>query len=185
MHNAPDNDIIDLVLKGQQKSYAILIKRYQHYVFTLALRYTSLNEDAEELTQDVFIKAYKSLNNFNRTSKFSTWLYTITKNTCLSYLRKKNLSTETIENLSLPDSTKNHLEQKSEKEQLKNAINMLPQDDGIIISLFYIQEQSIQEIAQILSIESTNVKVKLHRARKKLKTIIESHFKEELLNRNK
>src|SRR5678810_802459 len=81
-----DNEIISRVLKGEQNAYAELVKRYQAYVFTLVLRMLKTREDAEEVAQDVFIKAYRSLADFRGESKFSTWLYTIANTTsCLLY----------------------------------------------------------------------------------------------------
>ncbi len=186
MHNAQDNDIIDLVLKGQQKAFAVLVERYQHYVYTLTLRYIHAPEEAEELAQDVFVKAYSSLSSFNRSSKFSTWLYTIARNTCLSQLRKKNTPHDELkeEYINLHENS-DPAEKRSEKEQLIKAINMLQHSERVILSLFYIQEQSIQEVSTITGDTISNVKVKLHRARKKLKEILEQHFKEELTDKYK
>src|SRR5678809_257326 len=81
-----DNEIISRVLKGEQNAYAELVNRYKAYVFTLTLRMIKSREDAEEVAQDVFIKAYRSLADFRGESKFSTWLYTIANTTsCLLY----------------------------------------------------------------------------------------------------
>lgn len=186
MHNAQDNDIIDLVLKGQQKAFAVLVERYQHYVYTLTLRYIPTQEEAEELAQDAFIKAYNSLSTFNRSSKFSTWLYIITRNTCLSHLRKNNIRFDELneEHTKLAEDG-NNMEHRSEKEQLAKAINMLQQSERIILTLFYLQEQSIQEVSKITGDSVSNVKVKLYRARKRLKEILEQHFKEELTDKYK
>ncbi len=180
MQHAPDNDIIDLVLKGQQKHFTILVERYQHYVYTLTLRYIKNTAEAEEIAQDTFVKAYKSLSAFNRNSKFSTWLYTITKNTCLSHLRKNQQTTSPIIDTNIADPSRVTIQYKSEKEQLNKAISMLQQEEQVIIILYYLHEQNIKEISKILSLTDSNVKVKLYRARKSLKTIIEKHFKEEL-----
>lgn len=181
MHHAPDNDIIDLVLKGQQKAFAVLVERYQHYVHTLALKYIQQQEEAEELAQDVFVKAYNALADFNRASKFSTWLYTITRNTCLSHLRRSNIIYDKItdEHTELPIHQLT-VEKRSKKEQLNKAIEMLPKSERITLTLFYLHEQSIQEVSMITGDNTNNVKVRLYRARKKLKEIIEQHFKEEL-----
>src|SRR6187455_2965609 len=93
-----DNEIISRVLKGEQNAYAELVSRYQAYVFTLVLRMIKSREDAEEVAQDIFIKAYRSLADFKGASKFSTWLYTITTTTCLSFLRKKKLEVQSLDN---------------------------------------------------------------------------------------
>ncbi len=86
-----DTEIINQVVGGNQQAYALLVNRYQEYVFTLVLRIVKNREDAEEVSQDVFIKAYKNLNSFRGDSKFSTWLYTIVNNTGISFLRKRKL----------------------------------------------------------------------------------------------
>jgi len=93
-----DNEIIQSVLKGDQALYAQLVKRYQHFVFTIALRYTPNREDAEEIAQDVFVKAYRSLADFRGESKFSTWLYTIVTTTCITFLRKKKVTIHSLDN---------------------------------------------------------------------------------------
>ena len=99
MHTGPsDNEILSSVLQGNQQAYAEIVKRYQNFVFTIALRYTPNREDAEEIAQDCFIKAYRSLADFRRESKFSTWLYTIVTTTCLTFLRKKKLDVHSLDN---------------------------------------------------------------------------------------
>src|SRR5215216_596058 len=99
MHTGPaDMDIIAQVVKGEQQAYSMLVERYQNYVFTIVLRYVKGREDAEEVAQDVFIKAYRSLADFKGASKFSTWLYTITTTTSLSFLRKKQLEVHSLDN---------------------------------------------------------------------------------------
>src|SRR6195256_4406599 len=92
-----DIDIISRVIKGDQQAYAELVTKYQNYVFTLALRFTKNREDAEEVAQDIFVKAYRALADFRGTSKFSTWLYTIVNNTCITFLRKKRLETHSLD----------------------------------------------------------------------------------------
>src|SRR4030081_2859800 len=93
-----DIDIISRVIKGDQKAYAELVNRYQNYVFTLALRFTKNREDAEEVAQDIFVKAYRSLADFKGTAKFSTWLYTIVYTTSITFLRKKKLEVHSLDN---------------------------------------------------------------------------------------
>src|SRR5579863_5634579 len=87
-----------MILKGEQSAFAILIEKYKNYVFTLVLRFTENREDAEEIAQDIFVKAYRSLADFRGDSKFSTWLFTITRTTCLSFLRKKKLDMISLDN---------------------------------------------------------------------------------------
>src|SRR6266571_5557148 len=93
-----DSEIISLVLKGDHNAYALLVERYKSYVFTLTLRFIKAREDAEEVSQDIFIKAYRSLADFKGTAKFSTWLYTIVNTTCITFLRKKKLEVHSLDN---------------------------------------------------------------------------------------
>lgn len=181
-------DIISQVLKGDQAAYAILVERYQNYVFTIVLRYVKGREDAEEVAQDVFVKAYRSMADFKGNSKFSTWLYTITTTTCITFLRKKKLEVHSLDNekvFAVADNvdggmSANQIEQKSKIAMVNSAINLLNPDDAQIITLFYKGEQTLEEIAQVLGKEVNAVKVQLHRARTRLKEKMQKHFSAEV-----
>ncbi len=187
-----DNELISKVLSGDQQAYAALVNRYQNYVFTLALRFTKNREDAEEVSQDIFIKAYRALADFRGASKFSTWLYTIVNTTCITFLRKKRLEVHSLDNekvFELADNQDsgmraNLVEQKSRLAMVNHAIKMLSTDDAEVITLFYKGEQTLEEIAQILGIEANTVKVRLHRARTRLKDKMETHFAQEVKDLN-
>jgi RNA polymerase sigma factor (sigma-70 family) len=183
-----DIDLIKQTLAGNQSGYADLVKRHQRFVFTLALRFTKNREDAEEVAQDCFIKAYRSLASFKQESKFSTWLYSIVYTTAMTSLRKKRLDTSSIddeatyiqiENVSSGFDS-NDVENKSRSFYLTQAIEQLTADDATIITLFYKGEQSLEEIAQTLGIEANSVKVKLFRARQRLKEKLERNLKHEV-----
>lgn len=189
MQQQNDSDIINMVLNGQKEAFSILVQRYQQYVFTLALRYVnSRREDAEELSQDVFIKAYRFLGDFKQNSKFSTWLYTIVHTTAISHLRKQRNSEISIEEDKLTYlsdnktnySLNNTAEKRSVKEQLNKAIAQLSADEARVIYLFYQAEQSIDEISLITNMSISLVKVKLFRARQKLKNILTQQLTHEL-----
>src|SRR6516225_10518279 len=92
-----DIELIQQTLTGNQAAYADLVKRHQRFVFTLALRFAKVREDAEEIAQDTFIKAYRSLASFQGQSKFSTWLYSIVYTTAMTFLRKKRVDTDSID----------------------------------------------------------------------------------------
>lgn len=186
----PDSEIISLVLRGDHNAYALLVDRYKSYVFTLTLRFTKNREDAEEVSQDIFIKAYRSLADFKGTAKFSTWLYTIVNTTCITFLRKKRLDVKSLDDektFEVADSQDsgfraNIVEQKSRQNMVNQAIAMLNPDDAEIITLFYKNEQSLEEIGQILGLEVNTAKVRLHRARARLKEKMEKYFSEEVRN---
>jgi RNA polymerase sigma factor (sigma-70 family) len=183
-----DNEIISRVLRGEQSLYADLVKRYKNFVFTITLRYTTNREDAEEIAQDVFVKAYRSLADFRGDARFSTWLYTIVTTTCITFLRKKKLDIHSLDNekvFEAADSVDsgfraNQVEQKSKVQMVNKAIQLLSPDDAKLITLFYKGEQSLEEIGQIMGAEPNTVKVRLHRARQRLKEKMETYFVQEV-----
>ena len=184
-----DIAIIQMVLQGRQQAYATLVARYQGYVFTLAMRHVNNRELAEELAQDVFVKAYRSLSSFKGNSKFSTWLYTVTHNTCLSHLRKKEDATvfpgdEHVHNTAEAQGAGAHpmarMEQRAQQQVLNEAVKHLPATDSELITLFYQGEQSVEEISTITGLSASNVKVRLMRARQKLKEILETKYSGEV-----
>ena len=183
-----DIELIEQTLAGNQAAYADLIKRHQRFVFTLALRFSKNREDAEEIAQDCFIKAYRSLSNFQRQSKFSTWLYSIVYTTSMTFLRKRRVDTDSIDDENMYVQLENRpsgfdtnsVENKSRSYYLNQAIAQLLPDDAAIITLFYMGEQSLDEIGQALGIEANTVKVKLFRARQRLKEKLERNLKQEV-----
>jgi RNA polymerase sigma-70 factor (ECF subfamily) len=183
-----DTELIAQSLAGNQAAYADLMKRHQRFVFTLALRFAKGREDAEEIAQDCFVKAYRSLNSFNGESKFSTWLYSIVYTTAMTFLRKKRVDTTSIDDentyIQLENQSgsmdANMAEQKSRSYYVNQAIEQLLPDDAMIITLFYKGEQSLEEIGQAMGVETNTVKVKLFRARQRLKERLERTLKHEV-----
>ena len=181
-------DLISQVLQGDKTAYAQIIKQHQRFVFTLALRFSKCREDAEEIAQDSFIKAFRALPSFKQNSKFSTWLYSIVYTTSMTFLRKKRLDTQSIDDetslIQLEAYSSDHtvidVEHKSKMQFVNLAISQLSTIDSAIITLFYQGEQSLEEIAQALGMESNTVKVKLHRARQRLREKIEGILKQEV-----
>jgi RNA polymerase sigma factor (sigma-70 family) len=182
-----DAELIGQTLTGNQAAYAELVKRHQRFVFTLALRYAKVREDAEEIAQDTFIKAYRSLAAFKGQSKFSTWLYSIVYTTAMTFLRKKRVDTDSIDDennfVQIENQASaydvNSAEIRSRSFYLDQAIAQLLPDDAAIITLFYKGEQSLEEIAQAMGMETNTVKVKLFRARQRLKEKLERNLKHE------
>ena len=183
-----DTELISKILQGEQALFAQLVGRYRNYVFTLVLRFTDNREDAEELSQDIFVKAYRSLADFRGESKFSTWLFTIVRTSCITFLRKKKLDITSIDDertfLQLESRESgfkaNTIEQRSRHAIVNEAIRMLSPDDAQLLSLFYKGEQSLEEIGKIMHLDPNTVKVKLHRARHRLKDKMEKHFSHEV-----
>ena len=183
-----DMEIISQILLGDQKAYAELVEKYRNYVFTIVLRYVKSREDAEEVSQDVFVKAYRSLADFKGTAKFSTWLYTVTTTTCITFLRKKKLEVQSLDNERVFASadnidsgmSANQVEQKAKVNMVNEAIKMLNPDDAQVLTLFYKGEQSLEEIAHVMGKEPNAVKVQLHRARTRLKEKMQQYFAAEV-----
>ena len=183
-----DNELISRVLRGDHQAYKVLVERYQHYIFTLAFRLTQSREDAEEIAQDVFVKAFRSLADFKGGSKFSTWIYTIAHNTSITKLRKKKLKISSLDDEGTFFQAENHesdfkanqVEDKARKQMVRDAIRMLSADDAQIITLFYQGDQSLEEIGTIIGVEPNAVKVRLFRARQRLKEKMEKFFKEDV-----
>jgi len=151
------------------------------------MRFSKSREDAEEIAQDCFVKAYRSLESFQRQSKFTTWLYSIVYTTAITTLRKKRIATDSIDDegtyIQVENKAsgydENNMENKSRSFYLSQAIGQLLPDDATIITLFYKGEQSLEEIAQTMGIEANTVKVKLFRARQRLKDKLERNLKHE------
>jgi RNA polymerase sigma factor (sigma-70 family) len=168
--------------------FAQLVERYQNYVFTLVLRFTDSREDAEEISQDIFVKAYRSLADFRGEAKFSTWLYTIVRTSCITFLRKKRPDIISIDNEKALIQLENqesafradNVEKKSRHVMVNEAILLLGPDDRQVITLFYKGEQTLEEIGRIMGLDPNTVKVKLHRARQRLKERMEKHFSHEV-----
>lgn len=182
-----DKYYIDKVCSGKTGDFSFLVEKYKNMVFTLALRMVKNREEAEEISQDAFVKAYKSLSKFKGDSKFSTWLYKITYNSCLDKLKsqKRMIKSDVIDKIHIRglEVEKDALDYMDEKERLKvinNAINLLADEDKAIITLFYFNELSLQEVSDIVGTNPNTVKIRLYRSRKKLYTILKG--KTEILN---
>ncbi len=170
-----DNHYIELVLNGDTSAYAGLVAKHKNLVFSIALKILNSREDAEEVAQDGFLKAFQSLKNFERKSKFSTWLYRIVYNAAISKTRKKKLDlipmdNYVIHNYTVDDIDRGVEEMEAEEQQvmIAQALEKLPSEDQLLITLFYNADNSVDEISNITGLSTSNVKVKLHRIRKKL-----------------
>lgn len=170
-----DEYYIEQVLNGNSAAYRQLVEKHQDFVYTIVKKIISSAEEAEEVAQDVFVKAYKKLPDFRGTAKFSTWLYRIAYNSSVSHSRKKKLEflstdEQLIENYSEDDLMQDimGLSVKEQKSLIHDAMSSLPQTDSLIVTLFYFHEKDLEEISEIVGMTHNNVKVKLHRIRKKL-----------------
>ena len=175
-----ESHIIKEILNGKTEQYEYFLDRYGQQVFVLVDRIVSCQEDAEELTQDVFLKAFQQLSSFKAESTFSTWIYRIATNIAISAVRKKRndvlrLDDSVFANLS-DTQVDAELEDESEEqmERLQQAMNQLEADERALITLYYLEEKPLAEVAFILGMTEGNAKVKLHRIRKKLYVLIKN-----------
>lgn len=171
-----DNTIIEKIRKGDNSCFSVLISRHKDYAFTLALRVLKSREDAEEVAHDAFLKAFKALDSFRMDSKFTTWFYKIVVNMAISRGRKKKVTTEQIDvyntgHYSTFDEV-GSMQSVERKFFLNKAIGLLNEEESLLITLYYMEELQMDEVAQITGIDKNNLKVKIFRARKKLAGIL-------------
>ena len=178
MRNLSDQEIIDSVRKGNDSDYSIIINRYKNKAFSMLKRMLKNDFDAEEILQDCFLKAYNSLGSFKGESKFSTWFYRIVYNSALTKLssQKRKIESEMSsveEHFDLVSAyNSNEIEKKDLNNLIQETINKLPERYSAVITMFYLNEMSIEEISEVMHISVSNVKVMLHRSRNALRDLI-------------
>jgi len=170
-----DNHYIDRVLSGDIAAYASLVSKHKNLVFSIALKILNNREDAEEVAQDCFLKVFQALKTFEKKSKFSTWLYRIVYNASISKTSKKKLELVPMDNYVIDNYTEDvvtkgidEIDPETQKVMIERAMSRLSEDDNLLITLFYKGENSIEDISNITGLSMSNVKVRLHRIRKKL-----------------
>jgi len=183
-----DQLYIDKILNGDTHAFSILVDRYKDLVYTLAVRMMKHKEEAEEVAQDTFIKAFNSLNKFKGDSKFSTWIYRVAYNTCLDRLKKikRQQSTVAIDEytehqVKTLDNAFDKMAAEEQQLAIQHCLEQLPSEDNFLMTLFYFEELSLEEISKIVDLTPNNVKVKLFRSRKKLATIMKSQLDNETI----
>lgn len=188
MTNTKDQLIISKVLQGDVNAFTLLVDNYKDMVFSLAYKMTKSREEAEEVSQDTFIKAYKKLDNFKGDAKFSTWLYKIAYYTCLDTLKKTKNNSSTFEinevtfnQIQSVETILQGIERKERAKMMDSCLLKLSDDERSLIWMFYYDELSLNEIIEITNLSQANLKVKLHRARKKLLTIVKENIEPDIL----
>jgi RNA polymerase sigma factor (sigma-70 family) len=175
MNPMDDNHYISQVIAGNTASYAVLINRHKDLVFTIAMNITRSREDAEEVAQDAFLKAFQKLAGFRQESSFQTWLYRIAYNEAISKIRKNkmkllDLQEEIMGNI--PEEAIQEdvagLDEQEQKLVISKILDKLPEIDRVIVTLFYLENHPVTEISEITGLGESNVKVRLHRVRKRI-----------------
>lgn len=174
MTHHDEQRLIRKVLEGNAEAFVPLVERYSRPIFALVVGIVGRREEAEELTQDIFLKAYMKLSSFRGRSAFSTWLYRIACNEALSAVRRhrKDFSLfdfSRAERLpDAPDEEELSALTEAQEEALLAALDRLAPDERALVQLHYYENRPLSECGEILSISESNAKVRLHRIRKKL-----------------
>lgn len=182
-----DSDLVRKVLEGHTQSMNILVKKYSNRIYNLAYRIIGDSEEARDITQETFLRAYKSLNQFRIGTNFNAWLCKIATNNCLQYLKKAGtkqmVDIRTDEQKNLIDILASHtsspaelLENEEMNQYVRNCINNLPEKYRLVILLFYMNDLSCIEIGKVLGIPEFTVRNRLYRARKILHDSLEKVY---------
>ena len=174
MERKDDAYYIQQVKAGETNCFAYLVDKYSRSVYNLIAKTVGNREDAEELTQDVFLKVYGKLHTFQGNSSFSTWLYRIAYNESISATRKHKPSFTPIDSIQFGEMPEEENNKELTLQRLEQALSELNAEERAVILLFYTEEKSIREIAEITKTSESNTKTKLHRIRKKLEKRIET-----------
>ncbi len=179
-----DEELIKSILNGERFGMKQLMEKYQPNVFRIAVGFVHNRDDADEIVQDVFVKVYQSLSAFNGKSAFSTWLYRISVNTSINYLRKQKRTgfwtsiTELVQITSKEKAAETKLVEKSNAEMIRAAINALPVKQRIAFILMKYEELPQKEVAAVMHISEGAVEQLVHRARNNLKKNLENKLEE-------
>jgi len=188
MDHKSDIYYIEQILEGNSNVFSYLVDRHKNKAYNLAFRICGNHEEAEELAQDSFLKAYKSLKSFKMKSSFATWLYRIVYNTTISHVRVKKKGLLSLEDFPV-DATDfigtSTSEEEADKEYRTSLVNFalqkINEEERGLISLYYYEEMSTDEISEVTGLNKSNIKVKLFRARQKMQEIIEKAEKKKLI----
>ena len=179
---ADDNELVKQVCMGETQLFRLLIERHQQHIFNLCYRMLRQFEEADDATQDTFLKAYRSLKQFRGDARLKTWLCQIARNECLNRLRHENMASldqqlTTDHSFQTADSTPSPLElieQRETQSIVHEAINKLPHQYRLVITLFHLNGLSYEEISQVMEIPMGTVKTHIFRARELLKSKLQA-----------
>lgn len=183
-----DQHHINLIIEGNTNEFSVLVNHYKDLVFTLSYKILKNKEEAEEASQDTFVKIFSSLKKFKGDSKFSTWIYKITYNTCLDRLKKSKKVNTTVyiedfneHQVKVIETVLDNIDEKSKNQKIQECLFLLPSKEAFLLTLYYFDDQSTEEIAKIVDCSANNVKIKLFRSRKKLASILKKQLEPEIL----
>lgn len=173
--DSSDESLVAECLQGNPEAFSALMERYEDSLFRLAYYWTGNREDAQDLCQDCFIHLYSVLTKYDPDHRFGVWLYKVSTNHCINWLKKHrrrppalSLSSLLGEEIEIPDSVplpEQTLLAKEDRRAVMDAVNALPATYRMPIILRYLEDFSYKEIAQVLDISVKNVEIRLHRAK--------------------
>lgn len=190
-----DYKLIKLCLKGRKEVFSRLVDKYHRRVYNMAYRLTSNPERAKDISQEAFIKIYRSLDRYDPKFKFSSWLLKTVSNLCIDYHRTKSQQTASLENILASGAesailshaagtrlSESELEERLETRELsgviREGIDLLPVDYRAVVVLRHVQNLSYKEMSQMLNLPMGTIKARIHRARKMLKSYLETRLSE-------
>jgi RNA polymerase sigma-70 factor (ECF subfamily) len=178
-----DHKIIEDVLKGDGEQFGEIIGRYKNGVYSICMRMVGDAEEARDLSQETFIKAYNNLLKYNPEYKFSTWIFKIATNLSIDYLRrKKHQALPLDEKMSMPYDTASAEDMylhSCNKDEIERVIQELPTDYKALVILYHKEGLSYQDICDVMKLPMSKVKNRLHRARSMLKERLKEIKEEE------
>jgi RNA polymerase sigma factor (sigma-70 family) len=188
MEHKEDGQYIKRILNGETNAYAFLVNKYKSMAFSLALKMLKNREDAEEVAQDAFVKAYQSLSQFRGGARFSTWLYRIVYNTAVSRLRRSSYEVLSIDDQGMEEKESEEiagayhkLKESERKKFLDIVLEKLDPDENFLVTLYYYEEKELDEIAQITGLTKNNVKVRIFRARQRMMVMLKQYLNKEII----
>ncbi|MBZ4651684.1 MAG: hypothetical protein JG761_484 [Proteiniphilum sp.] len=176
-----ENQRVQQVLTGNTSAFAYFVETYQDMAITIAYRICGNMQDAEDVVQESYVKAYRNLHTFRSESKFSTWLYRIVYNTAVTHSKRRiwtgRKETEIDDAADLTDQEADAgLAERERREVVRDILEQMPRGDALLLTLYYMEDHPVKEIASITGLNESNVKVKLFRARKMFKELLTASY---------
>ncbi len=189
MENKSDEYYIREILKGDSGAFSVLVEKYQHLAYSLSMKILNHRENAEDAAQEAFIKAYRSLRFFNGKSSFRTWFFRIVYNNAIIKLRSLKKAEMKIEDVRITESeitetesSMNHFTTEDRQKYLKSGFERLEPEEKALLTMYYYDDFSMDEIARVTGLTVSNVKVKMHRSRKRLLRELTNILKDEVIS---
>jgi RNA polymerase sigma-70 factor (ECF subfamily) len=179
-----DSRLVELCLQGDRSAYASIVEKYRKQIYSIVYSMTRNHADADDLSQDTFIRAYENLHRFKLGTNFRSWLFRIASNLCIDHLRhKKRFPEDNLDDQAeLPSDRKNNPHNNLEASELMDnitaAVNTLPANQRIVVVLREMQGMGLKEIAKMLNCSESTIRWRLHYARKKLREKLSTYLEE-------